>query len=325
MLVSLIIPVYNVESFLPRCLDSVSSQTYKELEVIIINDGSTDNSQQIIDRYVAENPCFKAYTIENSGQGGARNYGFEKANGEYIAFLDSDDYIAPDCIERLVETAIKEDGDIVVCNCYDVREDGSVLEKYKNNQDNITTSLFENPQILFNRVAPWGKLFKKSVFGELRFVTGVWYEDMRLVPKLYLNAKKITYIDDTLFFYVQRQGSTMNNKNAARNLEIISAFEDLISYFKENGVYDRFKNELYYLVTEHIAVATVTRVVLSNSEDKKTVLAKLQDYLSTFDGLYDNKYMDMLDSNKKLILAFNRRRMYFFTALCMKLKKLISK
>lgn len=325
MLVSLIIPVYNVESFLPRCLDSVSSQTYKELEVIIINDGSTDNSQQIIDRYVAENPCFKAYTIENSGQGGARNYGFEKANGEYIAFLDSDDYIAPDCIERLVETAIKEDGDIVVCNCYDVREDGSVLEKYKNNQDNITTSLFENPQILFNRVAPWGKLFKKSVFGELRFVTGVWYEDMRLVPKLYLNAKKITYIDDSLFFYVQRQGSTMNNKNAERNLEIISAFEDLISYFKENGVYDRFKNELYYLVTEHIAVAAVTRVSLSNTKDKKAVLIKLQNYLDTFDGLYDNKYMSNLDRNKRLILFFNRHKLYFLTALCMKLKNKIGK
>ena len=231
MKVSLIIPVYNVESFLERCLDSVQAQTYKDLEVILVNDGSTDNSPQIIDKYVAANSNFKAYTIENGGQGNARNYGLEKAAGEYIAFLDSDDYITPNCIERLTEAALKENSDIVVCSCYDVREDGSVIEKSENNVNNITTSVFEKPQILFNRVAPWGKLFKKSVFVNLRFATRVWYEDMRLIPKLYLNADKITYIDDALFYYVQRSGSTMNNNNAVRNLEIIDTFDDLIAYF----------------------------------------------------------------------------------------------
>lgn len=325
MLVSIIIPVYNVENFLERCLDSVQAQTYNDLEVIIINDGSTDNSPEIINRYAALNPCFKAFTIENSGQGGARNYGIEKANGEYIAFLDSDDYIAPNCIERLAEAAIKENSDIVVCNCYDVREDGSVIDEYKNNAENITTSVFEKPEILFNRVAPWGKLFKKSVFGDLRFVTRVWYEDMRFIPKLYLNAEKITYISDALFCYVQRKGSTMNNSNAARNLEITAAFDDLISYFKEKGVYDRFKDELYYLITEHVAVAAVTRVVLSNSDDKKAVLSELQNFLGTFDDLYGNRYTDKLDSNKKIILAFNKRRLYPLTELCMKIKNRVSK
>lgn len=325
MLVSIIIPVYNVENFLERCLDSVQAQTYNDLEVIIINDGSTDNSPEIINRYAALNPCFKAFTIENSGLGGARNYGIEKANGEYIVFLDSDDYIAPNCIERLAEAAIKESSDIVVCNCYDVREDGSVIDEYKNNAENITTSVFEKPEIFFNRLMAWGKLFKKSVFGDLRFVARAWYEDMRLIPKLYLNAEKITYISDALFYYVQRKGSIMNNSNAARNLEITVAFDDLISYFKEKGVYDRFKDELYYLITEHVAVAAVTRVVLSNSDDKKAVLSELQNFLGTFDDLYGNRYTDKLDSNKKIILAFNKRRLYPLTELCMKIKNRVSK
>ncbi len=318
--ISLIIPVYNVEKFLPRCLDSVASQTYADLEVIIVNDGSTDNSAQIIDRYVASNPNFTAYTIENSGQGGARNFGLEKAQGDYVAFLDSDDYIAPDCIEKLAAAAKTNDSDIVVCACYDVKEDGTVIAQIDNNITNGTTNIFESPQILFNRVAPWGKLFRRSVFGDLSFATRVWYEDMRLIPKLYLSADKITYIDDALLYYVQRAGSTMNNSNAARNLEIIDAFEDVISYFKQKGVYDKIKEEIAFLVVDHIAVATVTRVVQSKSKDKRAVIQKLDEYLSGFDGLYNNKYMPCLTSNKKLILQFNRRRLYFLTNLCMKIK-----
>lgn len=325
MLVSLIIPVYNVEGFLERCLDSVKSQTYKDLEVIIVNDGSTDRSPQIIDKYVAENPGFKAFTIKNRGLGGARNYGMEKATGEFVVFLDSDDYISADCIQKMSQAATVNQSDIVVCNSCDVTENGEPISYYKNNIKNETVSLSDCPELLFNRPCAWAKMYRRRLFEGLSFVAREWYEDLRLVLKLYLRAERITYIEDTLFFYVQRQGSIMNNKNAERNLEIISAFEDLISYFRENGVYDRFKNELYYLVTKHIAVAAVTRVSLSNTKDKKAVLIKLQNYLDTFDGLYDNKYMSNLDRNKRLILFFNRHKLYFLTALCMKLKNKIGK
>lgn len=324
MKVSLIIPVYNVSAFLGKCLDSVQAQTYKDLEVIIVNDGSTDNSLEIIESYVAANANFKAYTIENSGQGGARNYGLERASGDYIAFLDSDDYISSDCIERMAETALEENSDIVVCNCYDVREDGSVIFKSENNIANKTTSVFETPTILFNRVAPWGKLFKRQIFGDLRFATRVWYEDMRLIPKLYLNAERISYIDDALFYYVQRAGSTMNNKNAVRNLEIIETFDSLFDYYKEKGVYDTFKQELEYLVIDHVAIATVTRVALCNSEDRKEVLKKLEQYLAGFEGLYSNKYIPNLTRNKRLVMYLNRYRLYSLTALCMNTKNKIS-
>lgn len=323
MKVSLIIPVYNVEAFLERCLDSVQNQTYKDTEVIIVNDGSTDSCPAIIEKYVEKNPNFKGFTIENSGQGGARNYGIEKATGEYVAFLDSDDYIAPNCIERLVETAQKHNSDIVVCSCYDVKEDGTVISNVGNNISNKTTSISENPEILFNRVAPWGKLFRKSVFGDLRFATRVWYEDMRLIPKLYLNAQKISYIEDPLFYYVQRAGSTMNNSNAVRNLEILETFDDLISYFKSKNVYETFKAELEFLIIDHIAVAAVTRVALCNATEKKSVLEKMEEYISKFDDLYQNKYIPTLSSNKKLILKLNKNKLYFLTALCMKLKKMV--
>ncbi len=323
MKVSLIIPVYNVEAFLERCLESVQNQTYKDAEVIIVNDGSTDNSYKIIDDYVARNENFVTYKIENSGLGGARNYGLSKATGDYVVFLDSDDYIATDCLEKFILCAEKNNSDIVVCNSCDVTEDGIIIKYSKNNIKDETVSFYNAPYILFNRPCAWAKMYRRTLFEGLAYTPREWYEDLRLTPKLYLRADKISFIEDTLFFYVQRAGSIMNNSNTVRNLEIITAFEDLISYFKQNNAFQTFKEELEFLVIEHIAVAGVTRVALCNTPEKKSVLKKMQEYLSQFNGLYQNKYISTLSSNKKLILKFNKNQLYFLTALCMRIKKKI--
>lgn len=323
MEVSLIIPVYNVEGYLDKCLQSVEKQTCKDIEVIIINDGSTDNSYEIVKKYVERNENFQCYTIENRGQGGARNYGLEKARGKYVCFLDSDDYISVDCIEKLLQKAKESDSDVVVCNNYDVDEDGNVIEYYKNKYQHSTTSVHEEPSIFFNRVCPWGKLYKKELFEGLEFVSRQWYEDMRLLPKVLLKANKVSYIEDSLFYYVQRQGSTMNNSKVERNIEIINAFEDLFSYFKQNGFYEQFKEELEYLVIEHIVVAGITRVALQKGTKRRGVLQKMQEYLSDFSELYNNSYICSMDENKRLILFLNKNKLYWVSALCIRMKKLI--
>lgn len=324
MTVSVIIPVYNVEPYLERCLQSVEKQTYRDAEVIIVNDGSTDNSYQIIDRYVARNPHFTAYTTENNGLGGARNFGLTKAGGEYVVFLDSDDYIAEDCLEKFVAAAQANNSDMVVCNSVDVQEDGTVIERNENNVRNQTVTLSDAPQILLNRPCAWAKMYRRSLFEGLGYVAREWYEDLRLTPKLYLRAKSITYIEDALFFYVQRAGSIMNNAKAVRNLEIIEAFDDLIAYFKEQGVYDQFKDELEFLVILHLLVASMTRVIVSRAPQSREVLSKMQAYLLQFEGLDHNRYIPTLSANKRLIMHFNRRRMYRLTALCMSLKNKFS-
>ncbi|MBR6533709.1 MAG: glycosyltransferase family 2 protein [Clostridia bacterium] len=324
MKVSLIIPVYNVEDFLDRCLKSVEQQTYKDAEVIIVNDGSTDNSYKIIDDYVARNSNFVTYKIENSGLGGARNFGLTKATGDYVVFLDSDDYIATDCLEKFIQCAEKNGSDIVVCNSCDVTEDGTAISYSKNNIKEETVSVYSTPNILLNRPCAWAKMYRTTLFEGLAYTPREWYEDLRLTPKLYLRADKISFIEDTLFFYVQRAGSIMNNSKIARNLEIITAFEDLLSYFKQNDVYETFKEELEYLVIEHIAVAGMTRVLMSKASEKKSVIAKMEEYLASFDDLYGNKYISTLSLNKKLILKFNKNKLYFLTALCMKIKNKIS-
>lgn len=321
--VSMIIPVYNVRDYLRKCLDSVAAQTYKNLEVIIVNDGSPDDSLEIIREYTARYPHFRCYTIENRGIGGARNYGMERSTGEYVLFLDSDDYIAENCVEVMMAAAAKTDSDIVVANCYDVREDGSVLLAYRNQYRNATTSLAQEPEILFNRVSAWGKLYKRELLDGLEYVSRVWYEDMRLIPKLYLRAKKITYVDDPLFYYVQREGSIMNNRNFRRNLEVIEAFEDLLSYFREQGAYDTYQDALEFLVIEHVAVAGVSRVAMGKGGERNEVIAKLQEYLASFDDLYHNSYLKTQARNRKIVLWCNRHGWYWATKLLLSAKRVL--
>ena len=323
--VSMIIPVYNVRDYLRKCLDSVAAQTYKALEVIVVNDGSPDDSLEIILEYTAKYPHFSCYTIENRGQGGARNYGMEQATGDYIMFLDSDDYIAPNCVEALVSAAESTGSDMVVANCYDVREDGSILDAYKNVYKSAVTNLTQEPEILFNRVAPWGKLYKRELLEGLQFACRVWYEDMRLIPKLYLRASKVCYIEDALVYYVQRRGSTMNNKNYRRNLEVIEAFQDLLGWFQEQGAYETYKDALEFLVIEHVAVSGIARVAMGKGKERNEVIAKLQEYLASFENLYDNPYLKGQARNRKIVLWCNRHGWYWATKLLLGAKQATKK
>lgn len=323
--VSLIIPVYNVRDYLRKCLDSVAAQTYKDLEVIIVNDGATDDSLEIALQYTAKYPHFRCYTIENRGLGGARNYGMEYATGDYILFLDSDDYIAENCVEILVAAAEKNGSDVVACNCYDVREDGSVLLAYRNVYQNATTNLLQEPELLFNRICACFKLFKKKLLNGFSFVSRVWYEDLRLIPKLYLRAETITYVEDSLYFYVQREGSIMNNANCRRNLEIIEAFEDLLGYYRQQGTYERYQDVLEFLVIEHVAVSAMARVAMGKGKERNEVLKKLRAYLATFPGLYKNPYLKSQARNRKIILWCNRCGMYWATKLLLKAKNTLKK
>lgn len=319
--ISLIIPVYNVRAYLRKCLDSVAKQDYPALEVILVNDGSTDDSLAILEEYTAKYPHFHCYTIQNSGLGGARNHGLTKATGEYILFLDSDDYIAENCVNIMMTAATKTNSDMVICNCCDVSERCDILLEYKNQYRNATTSLAEEPELLFNRVSAWGKLFKRTLLDGFTFVSREWYEDMRLIPKLYLHAKTITYVDDTLFFYVQRKGSIMNSAKLPRNLEVIDAFQDLFGYYQIQGAFSQYQDALKFMLIEHVAIAGIARVAMGKGKEKAALLASMQSYLAGFDRLYDNPYLPTLTRNRKIILWCNRHKWYWLTKLLLTAKR----
>ena len=243
--VSVIIPVYNVQEYLRECLESLVNQTIKDdLEVIIVNDGSKDKSQNIIDEYVEKYPeLFKSYIKENGGQGSARNYGVKKAGGEYIGFVDSDDYIENDMYEILYNEGIKKKLDIVVCDMAWVYEDGrkqsrETLPRFLK-EFNYSTYILSNP-------GPVNKIYKRDIWinEKIEFPEDILYEDFAIIPAMPKYTKKIGYINEELYFYRQRKNSTMQKiEYNEKFLDIIKACNYLYEKLKDT----EFKKEIEYL------------------------------------------------------------------------------
>ncbi len=239
--ISVVIPVYKVEKYLKRCLDSVINQTYKNIEIICIDDGSPDNCPAILDEYAKKDNRIKVVHQKNMGLSGARNAGIDLAKGEYIGFVDSDDYIAPDMYEKLYNALIKEDADISMCNFTKVYE-VDYLEVVKTSF--VPAGVYsgkEKFELLANTNSwwvwiTWNKLYKKSVFNNIKFPVGEIYEDFAIITDVFLSIHKLTVINDALYFYFQRVGSIMhdiNNRSVIQLLHVVRQYERCL-FFKKN-------------------------------------------------------------------------------------------
>lgn len=319
--VSVIIPVYNVEKYIDKCLDSLVHQTLEEIEIIVVNDGSPDNSQKIIDKYVKKYPKkVKSFIKKNGGQGSARNFGLKKASGEYIGFVDSDDFVELNMFEVMYEKAISNQYDIVICNDYLVYEDGRRKEEvnYDSNIDN-----FDNA--FFGKLAVWNKIYKRDLIlnHHISFKEKVWYEDLAFSLKTFVWASKIGYVDDCLYDYLLREGSTMNNSNVERNLELLDAFDDIIYYLKENNIYEKYYSKLEYVAINHIYLASIVRVLRCtvSKKVKMEVIDKLISYFkSHFPNYQDNEYLYLLSRNKKIIYKLLEKKKYGYICIIFKVK-----
>ncbi|MBE6153966.1 MAG: glycosyltransferase family 2 protein [Firmicutes bacterium] len=219
--VSIIVPIYNAEKWLERCIESILNQTHKKMEIILINDGSKDKSKEIVEKYHDERIIF--IDKENTGVSATRNLGIEKSSGDYIMFVDSDDYIESNTVEKLLKKALKDKCDLVVCNYF--LEISRTLEiKMPLFND---CSLKENPDLVtIINFAPWNKLYHKNLLKKTdnRFPLGLKYEDAPVVIQAIRDAKKIGIIEDCLFHYVmQKTGETITRDK--RIFDIISICE----------------------------------------------------------------------------------------------------
>ena len=310
--VSIIVPVYNVEKFIDKCLDSLVNQTLDEIEVIVVNDGSPDNSQEIIDRYVQKYPNkVKSFIKENGGQGSARNVGIDKANGEYISFVDSDDYLDLDAIEVMYNKAKEENSDIVICDMIDHYIDYTIYHnctKYK--------SVFEVTPSACN------KIFKRSAIKNFRFLSKLWYEDFNFTTKVLFNTNRIAVISKGFYHCNCGHESTMNNNNSKKNLDMIIILEDIIKYLKDNNKYN--KDIVSYLIFDHVLITTINRVAFQKSKDKKEVINKLTDYCK--DNISDYRkqgfYKD-IPLNRKIIAWFNYHKLYNVSRLLINIKRMV--
>lgn len=319
--ISIIIPVWGVEKYISKCLDSLVNQTLKDIEIIVVNDGSTDNSQKIIDKYVKKySDKVKSYIKENGGQGSARNYGIKVSTGEYIAFVDSDDFVELDMFEKMYNKAKQDKADIVVCGSYNVSED------YSNKEKDVFVTNYDTDleNVIFGKMAVWNKIYKRNIIidNKITFKEKVWYEDLAFTLKAIINSSKFSFINESLYDYLIRQGSTMNNSNVERNLEILDAFDDVFDYIKQNKK-QKYMEMVEFLAIDHIYISAIVRVLRADADDKlkHNVINKLISYMEEkFPNFKYNIYINKLSRNRKIIYNLIKLKQYWLVNLIFKLK-----
>jgi len=233
-LISVIVPVYNVARYLNKCMKSIVNQTYKNLEIILINDGSTDNSGEICDEWKERDRRIKVMHKENTGVADTRNVGVERSVGRYITFVDSDDYIDEDFIENLYTYLVENNTDIVTSGHYkETFLDSKKLyskNSYVENPEEILRSLLMRDDIY---ICVWATLFKRELFEEVKFPKGKICEDFAVIYKLYDKAERIGHISKCGYHYIQRQDSIMHQKYSKDKLIVIDIAEEVLEFVKE--------------------------------------------------------------------------------------------
>lgn len=232
-LISVIVPVYKVERYLHTCINSVLNQTYKNWELILVDDGSPDKCPQICDEYAQSDSRIKAIHKTNGGVSSARNLGLDIATGNYIAFLDSDDFWHINFLSIMVELCLKHDADIVQCNF--IRGLATNFPKTKKRSH---IKIFDNHSIFLKRkanVIVCAKLFKSYLFEEIRMPVGKFFEDDFTTWKWYYNANKIIVTSMKLYYYTENDQSTMAGHTMLPRLDFFDAYEERINFFLNKG------------------------------------------------------------------------------------------
>ncbi len=284
--VSIIVPVYNVENYVGKCLQSLVNQTLEGIEIIVVNDGSTDNSKELIKKFMKENISSNIIYVEkeNGGLSDARNYGMKYAKGEYIAFLDSDDYVENTMYEKLYNKAISENADYVECDFYWV---------YPNKKKEDKGFRYTNKKEMFvhARVVAWNKLIKRDVIKE-KFPYGMHYEDVEFFYKLLPNITKFAFVEEPLIYYIQRENSLVN-KQGIETAQIFEVLDNVIKYYKEKDLYNVYKDEIEYTYTRLLLCSSLKRI--KNIQDKeireKLIYETWGNLNSKFPEWKENKYI----------------------------------
>lgn len=320
--ISVVVPVYNVEKYVEKCLRSILAQTFPDFELLAVIDGSTDKSEEICRQIAREDPRVRVIVQENQGQGGARNNGIEQAQGEWLMLVDSDDWIEPEALEKSLAAGRQHGADIVVFDYQTVGPRGNVLQTFREpSPKNIPLSPAQHKDVLFAAPCPWGKLYKTELFRRtgVRYPTRVWYEDLRATPKLLAASSKVVFIDYVGSDYFLRDGSTMFNGNIERNAEILPAMDDILGYFREQGLFDTYKDELCYLTLYHAYLAASVRVI--RIDKKSALLKRFRQYMQdAFPDYKRNRYLSRLSRSQRMLLSLLDKKQYGLIALLFKVK-----
>ena len=255
-MISVIVPVYNVEEYLEECLNSIQHQTYTDIEVILVNDGSTDASKEICERYCQQDPRFHLINQENKGLSGARNRGMTESKGEFITFVDSDDVIKDDMLEQLLKHMTSEEMDIVECWYTNDKKEietpapENVKIIFQGNAKEALVSLCEDNIVRLNAVA---KLYRREVILNFPFLEGLFYEDVYGGMGILKHIHKIVKIDYTGYYYRVRSGSIMNREFSLKNLDLFAICDKVEQLYDGNAdSLPYVQLRLFHLVLMHV-------------------------------------------------------------------------
>ena len=239
-LVSIIIPVYNVEDYLKRCVDSIIGQTYKNIEIILIDDGSTDKSGNICDDYLKADKRIKVIHKKNGGLSDARNFGLNISQGDYVCFVDSDDFVSELYVEKLLENSLRTGADVCACNFYYIDEFNKKWIKAEKQEkiyksDEAIKDIFTVKQN--TEVMVWNKIYKKELFdkNDIKFPVGKIHEDNFTTYKIYDKANYVSLINDKLYYYYQRSDSIMGKAFNKKRFDILIALKEIKKYFSKDN------------------------------------------------------------------------------------------
>ena len=324
---SIIVPVYNAEKHLHNSLNSLVKQALENYEVILIDDGSTDNSKKILDSFQKEYPdIIRVIHTENKGAANARNIGLDLATGEYVGFFDSDDFVAVDMYDKLYRLAKKENADIAVCGYYIVSNTN--IRSFQNgNTDQYGKSIYENPSIFIYGVPYlWNKIFKRSMIvdNNIRFNKLRIFEDLDFTYRLYFLANKIVKYDQPLYYYMRIGEETLTSEFNERFFDIIPAIKSLVDFTKGKNSYDDFKDYILYTCLNHMYLRMNVPIKPSNLMLKYKYIDECFAYLdSEFPSWKQHRiYFEYKKHNKTL---YTSKLYWKIVSLFLKPRRLLAK
>lgn len=265
---SIIVPVYNVEKYIHKCVDSILNQTFTDFELILVDDGSPDNCGKICDEYAKKDARVKVIHKENGGQSSARNKGLDVAKGAVIGFIDSDDVIELTMYEELMNFMDCKTLDIAICDVYLVRgnrikkqsmySESQILNKERALNDNLSCKI-DN--------AVWNKIYKRKIFDKIKFTEGIVYEDVRIMPFLFYEAGRVGYLKKSLYYYYKHQNSTIAQSfNSKSRYDCFKGYKGRLEFAKKHKLYCV---EQCRVLAVETALATLT-AFYANDEDKNS-------------------------------------------------------
>lgn len=315
--ISIIVPVYNLEFYLERCLASLERQTLQNIEFLVVDDGSTDDSSMLVDEYGARDARFRVFHKPNGGHGSACNYGIERATGEYVMIVDGDDFLDPDTCAFMYAKAREHDADLLMGNLKYFLTGGRLDvfrpididgERLLDEQDRV--------RLFSNWATPCARLYRRSLFEDpaVRFLPGIIFADVNFAPKTIYAARRIYYVNRELYNYDVTRPTQSMKQTDKKILNVVPALRDMLDFYKRKGAFEQHAQELMVYTLRHV-ISWLDRVRVLDGYPRAAAVSELFGVLDTYFGdAWQGQHLER-EAGRRRALAIRRGRRFDYALL----------